>query len=92
MASKTVATVDVCRIAVPLKVGTATAAEVAGVCLTGILGSTNVGVFRVSISVSTVFSQQAMMLKWWNWYLARYERRRKRASLRVGVECIRNAD
>ena len=44
------------RIAVPLKVGTAVASEVAGVCVpreSFIWSSTNACVFRVSISAST---------------------------------------
>ena len=67
-------------ISAPLKVGTAMAAEVAGVCLLmGILdlSSTNACVFRVPSTESSTNNDVAFV----NWYLQECECHRKRAGL-----------
>ena len=84
--------VTISKIAVPLKVGTAMAAEVALKCACSreslIWCSTKVCVFRKSMSVSTVFST-SNDVEVVELVFARCERHRKRASLQVGVESIR---
>ena len=98
-ASKTMVRMDVRerwvtirKIAVPLKVGTAMAAEVVGVCvLTGICDLVfNESLFGKSMSVSAAFST-SNYVKIVEFEYARCECHEMRACLQFGVQSVRTA-
>ena len=91
--------VTISRDAVPLKVGTDTAAEVAGVCvLTGILDLIFYKCLcaqSVNHCINRVLNKRLMIFKVRTEYLARIEHRRLRASFQAGVRtacCLRLLD
>ena len=86
--------VTIIRIAVPLKVGTAMAAEVAGVCLvTGILDlvfSRCLCVQNIMQCINKISNKQWNRNAWIRILQGPYERPRKRAKPQIGVWSIRN--